>query len=249
MTPYFKRLQNKWNKFGQDDPLWAILSEVNKKNKKWDKKEFFKTGEYEIDNIIKYINSFGLNVHTNRALDFGCGVGRLTQQLANYFEEVHGVDISQSFLDLANEYNQNKEKIYYHLNENSDLKLFSNSYFNFIYTNITLQHIKPKISKKYIREFLRILNPGGVLIFQLPAPFKINDFKNFNFKNLFTFFAQYTPRWLLDLLHPLVHFDMYGIEKKQIIKLLENNGAKIIDIKEDYSASQKWRGYRYFVKK
>lgn len=249
MTPYFKRLSNKWNKFCQDDPLWAVLSDANKKNRKWDEKEFFKTGEYEIDNIIKYIDSYGLKMQTNRALDFGCGVGRLTSRLTKYFKEVYGVDISQSFLDLAEEYNQNKEKIHYHLNEKDDLKLFSDSYFDFIYTNITLQHVMPSTSKKYIKEFLRILNPGGVLMFQLPAPFKINKLKNFNFTGVFIFLAQYSPRWLLDLLHPLIYFDMHGIEKKQVIKLLEDNGAKIIDIKEDYSAGPKWESYRYFVTK
>jgi hypothetical protein len=39
-----------------------------------------------------------------------------------------------------------------------------------IYTNIVLQHIPGKILiKAYIKEFLRLLNDGGLLVFQLPA--------------------------------------------------------------------------------
>lgn len=248
MTPYFKRLSNKWNELCQYDPLWAILTDENKKDGKWDKNEFFKTGEHEIDDIIKYINSFGLNINTERALDFGCGVGRLTLPLANYFKEVHGVDISQSYIDLADEYNDSKEKVLYHVNESYDLKLFPDYYFDFIYTNITLQHIKPSISKKYIKEFLRILSPGGMLIFQLPTPLKIRELGKINYTNLFNFLVQYSPRWLLDLYIPSIYFDMYGIEKKRVIKLLKENGAKIIDIKEDYWASPR-HGYRYFITK
>lgn len=247
MTSYFKRLQNKWNKLGQEDPLWAILSDNNKKNGGWKKAEFFKTGENEINNLIEYIHSFPLKLNSKRALDFGCGVGRLTQQLANYFSEVHGVDISQSLLKLADEYNKNPEKIFYHLNENSDLNSFSDNYFDFIYSNITLQHIKPEFSKKYLEEFLRILNSGGILIFQLPIPFKIRRISELTFTNLLVLGAEHSPRWLLDLLYPLIHFDMHGINQKEVVNLLEKNGAKIIDIKKDHCAGQNWISYRYCV--
>lgn len=249
MKSYIKRLQHKWNKFGEEDPFWCILSNDNKKNGKWDVDEFFKTGERDVKEIFKYIDSFNIKINNQRALDFGCGVGRLTQELANYFLEVRGVDISKSLLELAHNYNQQKKRVFYHLNERPDLKLFPDNFFDFIYTKITLQHMSPKNSKRYIIEFLRTLKPGGALIFELPAPFRITSLKQLNLDNLFILGAQYSPRWLLDLVLPSPYFDMYGTKKKKIIKLLKNKGAKIIDIKDDYSAGGQWKGYQYFIVK
>ncbi|WP_420485333.1 class I SAM-dependent methyltransferase [Iningainema tapete] len=103
------------------------------------------------------------------ALDFGCGVGRLSQAMVQYFETVHGVDISPSMLKLADKYNQHGSKCKYHLNDQDNLKLFPDNYFDFIYSKITLQHMEPQYSRRYIREFLRILAPQGLLIFQIPS--------------------------------------------------------------------------------
>ena len=38
-----------------------------------------------------------------------------------------------------------------------------------VYSNIVLQHIHPHYSKQYLKEFLRVLKPGGMLVFQLPS--------------------------------------------------------------------------------
>ena len=42
---------------------------------------------------MNHIEEFGITISHKKALDFGCGVGRLTQELACNFEEVYGVDI------------------------------------------------------------------------------------------------------------------------------------------------------------
>ena len=39
----------------------------------------------------------------NRALDIGCAVGRSSFELAREFEEVVGIDFSQSFIDTCNQ--------------------------------------------------------------------------------------------------------------------------------------------------
>ncbi len=41
--------------------------------------------------------------------------------------------------------------------------------FDFVYSNISLQHSPPEASYKYIAEFFRILRPGGVALFQIPS--------------------------------------------------------------------------------
>ena len=61
--------------YGRQDPFWAILSQPDKVQGRWDPQEFFRTGRDEIATVLSYLSSLGLTVGTSRALDFGCGVG------------------------------------------------------------------------------------------------------------------------------------------------------------------------------
>jgi ubiquinone/menaquinone biosynthesis C-methylase UbiE len=80
-------------------------------------------------------------VNPARALDFGCGVGRLAQALLPRFERVDGVDIAPSMLELAARYNKDPARCVFHLNERADLALFPDRSFTFIYTSLVLQHV------------------------------------------------------------------------------------------------------------
>ena len=61
------------------------------------------TGEREISLLMHEMRSLGISVNQHgRALDFGCGVGRLTQALARRFDTVVGVDVSPQMVRLAN---------------------------------------------------------------------------------------------------------------------------------------------------
>jgi SAM-dependent methyltransferase len=164
-----KELQKHWDELGRRDPFWAVLTDYQKKGGQWDPVEFFKTGEEEIACVMEYVESLGFPLHRNRALDFGCGVGRLSQALCSYFKQCCGVDIASSMIELARKYNRYGDRCQYYVNESDDLRLFEGDSFDFIYSNIVLQHMRPKYSKKYIQELLRILTPGGLFIFQIPS--------------------------------------------------------------------------------
>ena len=165
----FEELQKNWDELGKRDALWAILSHPEKGNGKWNVSEFFESGEREIADVLEYISSLDVPLSRGRALDFGCGVGRLTQALCQHFDECHGVDIAPSMIQIAEEYNSFGNRCLYHVNASGDLRLFRDKTFDFIYSNIVLQHMKPKYSKRYMREFLRVLAPDGVLVFHIPS--------------------------------------------------------------------------------
>lgn len=230
-----KQQQRNWNQYGEIDPLWAILTRPDKKGNKWKVAEFFKTGVEEVDALMRHVRSLGLNCPRGTALDFGCGVGRLTQALANYFAEVDGVDIAPSMIDLASTFNRHGDRCRYHLNETNDLKLFADNGFDFIYSNITLQHMPPRHSRNYIMEFIRVLVPRGLLIFHQPSepiPEACADEPQAKSPNDPT-------------------REMYGIEPEEMVAVLEANGAKIVEILEDQSppAPQDWISFRYCVTK
>jgi len=162
-------LQRNWEEFGRIDPLWAILTDPSKKNNRWDPQEFFATGEAEIECLMDHVATLPLSQRRGRALDFGCGVGRLTQALSKYFEQCIGVDIAPSMIELAQEYNRFGDRCQYYVNAADDLRLFEDGRFDFVYSNIVLQHIPPEYSARYIRDFVRVLTPGGMAVFQLPS--------------------------------------------------------------------------------
>jgi 2-polyprenyl-3-methyl-5-hydroxy-6-metoxy-1,4-benzoquinol methylase len=154
-----------WTQLGKEDAMWAVLTDDAKKGNKWDEAEFFQTGRAEIGDQIQRLRDAGIPLNCQRALDFGCGPGRLSQALADYFSMVDGVDISSSMIEKANALNRKPDSVHYHLNTKSDLSFLSGSY-DFIYSAITLQHIPPQFQESYISEFVRLLKPGGVARFQ-----------------------------------------------------------------------------------
>lgn len=94
-----------WEDLGKVDPLWAILSSPEKKFGNWNIDDFFVTGTIEIDKAMACAAKLGHPAGREVALDFGCGVGRLTRALARHFRHCHGVDISESMLARARELN------------------------------------------------------------------------------------------------------------------------------------------------
>ncbi len=159
-----------WEAFAKQDPLWAILTDSDKSNRRWNTEDFFASGRKEISAVLHYLVSTGLPFRSENsiALDFGCGVGRLTQALAAHYRCVHGVDISETMIKEAERLNKFQASCFYHLNNSPDLALFASKTFDFVYTSIVLQHIPVRYIPRYLREIFRVLQPGGVAIFQIP---------------------------------------------------------------------------------
>lgn len=161
-------LQARWDALGRSDPLWAVLTDPAKRGNRWDPLEFFAQGEAEIDRWMEVLGGLGLPRQRESALDFGCGVGRLTQALARHFDNAHGVDIAPSMIDHAWRLSR-LPNCYFVLNEQADLSVFGSGAFNLIYSSIVFQHMEPRFVLGYIREFLRLLTPGGTAVFTAPS--------------------------------------------------------------------------------
>lgn len=164
-----KHVRKTYEKLGEKDPLFAVLSFRETRGNQWDPEVFFGRGRKEISSALDRLYGLGLEIPRTRALDFGCGVGRLTQALCEEFEEVVGVDISSTMIDTARRFNRFGERCQYVVNTTDRLDPLEDASFDFIYSNITLQHIPPEASVRYIAEFIRLLRPGGVALFQIPS--------------------------------------------------------------------------------
>lgn len=158
-----------WEDAARRDPLWAILSDPSKKGRRWQLAEFLATGRREISLLFHQLSELGFSPSNGSALDFGCGIGRLAQALAPSFEHVVGLDVSPTMIDLATRLNPFPGRVQYLLNEGSILKAVAAESMDFVYSDVVLQHIPPENARQYISEFLRVLLPGGVAVFQLTA--------------------------------------------------------------------------------
>ena len=247
-----REAQKNWDTLGKTDPLFVILSYKEKEGGKWNEREFFETGRKEIDAALAHAKTHIPELGRERALDFGCAAGRLSLGLARHFAQVDGVDIAPSMIELARKYNTEVDRVRYFVNDKPDLSLFENDRFDFIYTNITLQHIPPEFSKAYLREFVRVLKPGGLLMFQLPTHKKSvpigkekNSFKTFLKKIVPESLVRLYKKWRYE---ERAHVDMYGKSETEVHEIIESAGGKIVDVTPD-DIAMGWEGNLYCVLK
>lgn len=244
-----RSLQRLWDALGRSDPLWAILTDPAKKGNRWRLDEFFETGVREIEALRAYVDALGIDHRRRRALDFGCGVGRLTQALAEHFDHVDGVDIAPSMIARARELNRRGDRCRFRVNASGDLRLFDDGTFDLIYSNITLQHIPPPHASGYVGELVRVLAPGGLLIFQIPAGVDAaragrpkERLKRLLPAPALSLYYAVTQPWRSDM-------TMHPIAREKVLDLLRRAGAQVVDVSRDASAGEGWISYRYCATK
>jgi trans-aconitate methyltransferase len=159
-----------WEKWGATDPYFGVLSHEQFRADKLDlpaKSAFFASGESHVARVIEIIRAnFDPDFAPGRALDFGCGVGRLVIPLAKRADEVVGVDVSPSMLSeaqrncaLANVNNVT-------LVQSGDLSCV-NGQFHLVHSYIVLQHIPWLRGRKIVRALSDMVAPGGYLAVQM----------------------------------------------------------------------------------
>ena len=145
-------------------------------------------------------------------------------------------------IQQANDYNQHGSRCQYVLNQKGDLRIFPGEHFDFIYSNITLQHMPPRYSRRYIAEFMRVLAPDGVVLFQLPSEARKSGSAIGRASRTFYY------RFLWDILHPdIPYMGMYGVPKDEVVRLLARHDGRLIHVAPDPAAEPEWAGYRYLA--
>jgi ubiquinone/menaquinone biosynthesis C-methylase UbiE len=163
------RYREQWEKLGSHDPYWAVLSDPEKKGGKWDKGEFFESGRTEVEQVMNDLARICPGLRRGIALDFGCGVGRLSRALSQHFEQVIGVDVAESMLTEARMRNQGFPNIEFIKNTSAGLGFIAKGTVDLVYSNIVLQHMPGDRQAVYIGEFGRVLKTNGAAVFQTPS--------------------------------------------------------------------------------
>ncbi|MCB1019795.1 MAG: methyltransferase domain-containing protein [Bryobacterales bacterium] len=139
-------------------------------NETWTKEAFLQSGRESVqtfvgDDLERLCG--GRDPKQMRALEIGCGAGRMTAALADVFGEVHGLDVSPVMLERAAELTAGRQNVRLHLGDGATLPPMDGAAFDFILSYIVFQHIPEKrIVTSYIRQAAERLRPGGVFKFQ-----------------------------------------------------------------------------------
>jgi SAM-dependent methyltransferase len=266
-----------WNTLGRRDPLNAILTRADR-DPRWNVDEFFETGRGDVHRFLTHARRLMPDLQTRRALDFGCGVGRLTQALAESFDEVVGVDIAESMIAAARAYQTRSagssmlatpageatcrtsrpQGARFELNTKPDLAQFAGGTFDFILAWIVLQHMPPALMAQYLGELVRILTPGGLLLFQLPADVEDPKARFRDAPVVGGSLKRSLPRPLVrgyrllkfEVYRRFVpHMEMYALPRKEVVDLVQRCGGEVKDVQPDQSHGPATPGFSYWVTK
>lgn len=152
-----------WERWGASDPYFGVESfkKFGAFNIGSHRDEFFSSGDERIRTFLnRFERPFG-KLNKGKALDYGCGVGRLTLALAKEFNQVVGLDISQSMLKEArkNAETATCENVRFELpdatlDEPSDL-------YDFVICYNVIQHIPVDRGVPIILKLVDKVAPGG----------------------------------------------------------------------------------------
>jgi ubiquinone/menaquinone biosynthesis C-methylase UbiE len=144
---------------------------------------------------------------------------------------------------LAKEFSQNLPRCRFVLNEGERLDGLRDSHFGFIYSSIVLQHIAQAPSRKYIAEFVRVLKPGGALVFQIPDTLLVSPLKRLRAK----LDLRAKVQFLFGADKPY-NMEMHCIPEADIRKLIHKSGARVVDVRLTNSTEPSFCGNLQYIK-
>ncbi|UZW55082.1 class I SAM-dependent methyltransferase [Sphingobium sp. JS3065] len=150
-----------WAIIGSTEPYFGVITADRFKRENLDEEnqaDFFRSGESDIRHFISRMRDIFGAFEPRSALDFGCGVGRLTLPLAALTGSATGIDISPGMLAEARKHDHPGLRF---LNKVPD------ELFDWVVSIIVLQHIPPERGYKIIEQLLNRVGPSGGVTLQI----------------------------------------------------------------------------------
>jgi SAM-dependent methyltransferase len=232
-----------WSTLGAADPLWAVCVDQDRRRGSWDLGEFMASGRAEVATAMDRLGQLGVSPGRIAALDFGCGVGRLTAALADHFDTVTGLDIAEPMLARARALLAGTRGCAFVRNDEPDLRIFADHSFDLVYSSLVLQHMPRPVAANYLREFVRVVRPGGAVVVVVPEAHRK------------------TPKGLVYALAPqpligLMQCRLFGypapmqmrvLPARRVRRIVEAAGGRLAGSDPAPSVGPHWRGYCHFV--
>lgn len=156
-----ERMREEWNQRAREDAHFYVAFG----GRDQDEAAFAETVANVLPRIEDELKRFPKEsgTPTRRALEIGCGPGRLMKPLSRHFAEIHGVDVSDEMIRLARERLRDIPSAHPQATDGASLAQFADASFDFVYSYAVFQHIPSRdVVYQYMRETCRVLKPGGI---------------------------------------------------------------------------------------
>jgi ubiquinone/menaquinone biosynthesis C-methylase UbiE len=157
-----------WGKWGELDPLFGVSTWQNKEkdgSNPWIDQEFYQLGESDWKDFSRHWEMYGVNRES--CLEIGCGVGRITNQLASYFNQVHAIDVSEKMIEYAKKH-ISSSSVSFRLSKGVDIPLADQSVFSVFSTHVFQHFDSLSVADWYFAEISRTMKTDGTLMIHLP---------------------------------------------------------------------------------
>jgi len=141
------RMREDWNARAREDAGYYVAFG----SRDSDDAAFFATATEVINGLEWELRRIPLE-NRMRALEIGCGPGRLMRPMSRHFVEIHGVDVSDEMVALAKQKLRDISHAHPHATDGASLRQFPDQHFDFVYSYAVFQHIH---SRDVVFEYLR----------------------------------------------------------------------------------------------
>ncbi len=221
-----------WERLARDEAYFAVLTEQKFRRRGLDqgaRTAFFETGARDIESFLEMIEGYvGAPFRPGRALEYGCGVGRLLLPLARIADEVTGVDISGRMLEEASGNLREQGLENFRLfPADSAFGEMRDEYFDLILSYIVFQHIPPKEGLPILAKLMRRIDEGGIGLIHLMIGGGLGRLGRFLQGN-------FLGSRLLNILNgrksgePLI--PMYRYPMNRVLEILYEGGAHVLHL-------------------
>ena len=230
-------MKQDWNQYAEEDPYYYCLRDPSKKGK-WTEDEFYNSGVIHVKQLLKKGKELGLPKETKVALDFGCGPGRFAEVLAEDFDKVIGVDVSDKMIDLAQERAEKKDinNIEYVVADN--LSDIDDDSVDLIMSRLVLEHMPPEMIKECVKDFTRVLKKGGLASFEIPFE-EPKEYREKKDNIIERGKEKDTPLTLI-----------FSVPKDEILNIIKDNDCKVLEpIDSGNIAGKNFEAIFYYITK
>lgn len=168
-------------------------------NRPWDSRQYAKTAALQANAATDLISALAIQPNEN-VLDFGCGIGNLTLDIAEiaYQGNVVGIDTSPSMIDQAKRNLQERQLPNAKFLVASAIDLRADSQFDVVFSNSVLHWVKDQYQA--LQAIRRLLKSDGRVGFQFPLlsathPLIAVSQKAIQFLGLESKYASWTFPW------------------------------------------------------
>jgi SAM-dependent methyltransferase len=218
-----RHIQCAWEMLGVEKPHWSVITAPIFQPNQIDSNlsAFYESGKQSYLALERAAARAGLSLSNDWSVfELGCGVGRVTAQLAKRFRSVIACDVSAPHIELA------REHLASIAIENVSLSVVTNlrqlteiEPFDLFYSIIVLQHNPPPLIHRILQIVFEKVKLGGCVYFQLPVATRGYEFL--------------IDQYLSDISLGKPIMETHILPQKWLFSLLRESRLSLLDIQRD----------------